>query len=111
MLNEATLPKLIRKQYLTLMFLLGFGSRLTGANRPGKVNVEILYACYAWHFLGLLGKNICEKRIFRAGFGPVPSWECVYFRPSLRLLMMVYVDDFKFAGDGEPLQSLEASQQ
>jgi hypothetical protein len=33
------------------------------------------------------------------GFKPVPGWECLYIQPQDRVLMSVYVDDFKLAGD------------
>ena len=32
------------------------------------------------------------------GFAPVPDWRSTYWHPELKLLLMVYVDDFKMAG-------------
>ena len=40
----------------------------------------------------------CEEHLTSIGFVPVPDWRGTYWHPELKLLLMVYVDDFKMAG-------------
>ena len=42
-------------------------------------------------------------RLIRAGFSPVAEWPSLYFHARLRLLLAVYVDDFKMAGKAESI--------
>ena len=43
------------------------------------------------------GNNHCEKMLLQVGFRLVFSaaWPSVFFHPKLKLLLAVYVDDFK----------------
>jgi len=43
-------------------------------------------------------EQYCEAALHKAGWFNVPEWPSVYWYPNLRLLLMVYVDDFKMAG-------------
>ena len=40
----------------------------------------------------------CHKHLVAQGFHEVPSWRSCYVHPTLRLFLVVYVDDFKLAG-------------
>ena len=40
----------------------------------------------------------CEEHLASVGFVPVLDWRSTYWHPELKLLLMVYVDDFKMAG-------------
>jgi len=45
----------------------------------------------------------CERHELSVGFTQVPDWQSVMWHPELKLLLVVYVDDFKLAG---PTKSL-----
>ena len=38
------------------------------------------------------------------GFAEVPNWRSVYFNSKLKVLLVLYVDDFKMAGPPEGLK-------
>ena len=40
----------------------------------------------------------CESHLFAIGFEAVPEWQSVYWHPTHKTLLVVYVDDFKIAG-------------
>jgi hypothetical protein len=40
----------------------------------------------------------CEEHLTSVGFVPVPDWRSTYWHAELKLLLMVYVDDFKMSG-------------
>ena len=40
----------------------------------------------------------CEKHLRKCGFAAVPDWCSVYWNDKLKVLLAVYVDDFKMAG-------------
>ena len=40
----------------------------------------------------------CEKHLKLQGFVSIPEWKSCYWHPELKLLLSVYVDDFKLAG-------------
>eukprot|EP00972_Heterocapsa_arctica_P053828 7927453-Heterocapsa_arctica.AAC.1 len=40
----------------------------------------------------------CKTKLFEGGFKDVDDWTSVYWHPRLKLLLMVYVDDFKMSG-------------
>ena len=40
----------------------------------------------------------CNKHLESVGFQPIKEWRSSYWHPQLKLLLMVYVDDFKMSG-------------
>ena len=44
-----------------------------------------------------------EDHLLYVGFEVVENWRSVYYHPRLRLLLMVYVDDFKMSGPKQTL--------
>ena len=50
----------------------------------------------------LLGTKV-DHEVRQVGFELVPDWESVYFHPRLRLMLSVYVGDFKLAGQRSAL--------
>ena len=40
----------------------------------------------------------CDEHLTSVGYVPVPDWRSTYWHPDLKLLLMVYVDDFKMSG-------------
>jgi hypothetical protein len=54
----------------------------------------------AWGFW----EEHCEEGLTAVGFGPIESWKSVFWHPELKLLLVVYVDDFKMGGPKENLR-------
>jgi len=48
-------------------------------------------------------QKVC-KSLLLEGFKKIPEWECCYYHKELKLVLMVYVDDFKMAGPVENLR-------
>ena len=40
----------------------------------------------------------CEKALLEGGYTAIPGWKSCYWHASLKLMLIVYVDDFKLAG-------------
>ena len=46
----------------------------------------------------------CAKNVNKQGFYPFgPEWPSVYFHSDLKLMVSIYVDDFRLAGPKENL--------
>ena len=43
------------------------------------------------------GNHFTEK-LLSTGFEPIAGWECLFFNRKLKLILSVYVDDFKLVG-------------
>ncbi|CAE7251810.1 unnamed protein product, partial [Symbiodinium natans] len=67
--------------------------------------VRLRLALYGHPDSGGFWEQHCEKRLKEVGFELVypAAWPSVFFHPTLRLLLAVYVDDFKMAGPKENL--------
>ena len=50
-----------------------------------------------------LGNHFTEK-LLKCDFEPIPGWECLFFHQRLKLILSVYVDDFKLVGKKTNLQ-------
>ena len=46
----------------------------------------------------------CESHLATIGFERIPDWHSTLWHPQLKLLLVVYVDDFKLSG---PKQNIE----
>ena len=55
-------------------------------------------ALYGHPDAGGYWESHCEEHLTSVGFVPVPDWRSTYWHPELKLLLMVYVDDFKMSG-------------
>lgn len=60
-------------------------------------------ACSYWLFSGHpdsggCWEKHCDKHLATVGLKPVPDWRSVFWNKKLKLLLAVYVDDFKMAG-------------
>ena len=49
------------------------------------------------------GEKHCDELLRTIGIIPVRGWDSVYFDPKTKLLLSVYVDDFKLAGPEKEL--------
>ena len=55
-------------------------------------------ALYGHPESGGLWEKHCNERLLRAGFEPIENWPSMFWHDGLKLLLMVYVDDFKMSG-------------
>ena len=67
--------------------------------------VRLRLALYGHPDSGGFWEQHCEKRLREVGFELVfpAAWPSVFYHPTLKLLLAVYVDDFKMAGPKENL--------
>ena len=61
-------------------------------------------ALYGHPKSGFFGEKHCVERLKQCGFVPMVGWECLYFHEKLKLILSVYVDDFKLVGKEENLK-------
>ena len=61
-------------------------------------------ALYGHPDAGGFWEKHCEKAVTAVGFDFLPDWPSVFFHKELRLMLVIYVDDFKLAG---PKTSME----
>ncbi len=64
-------------------------------NRPV---VRLYKALYGHPDSGTMWEKHCHKRTLKVGFQPIPQWPSCYFHRELKLMLTVYVDDFKLSG-------------
>ena len=58
---------------------------------------------YGHPLSGVFWERHCHARLKEAGFVQVQGWECLFVHYELRMVLSVYVDDFKMAGPKENL--------
>ena len=46
----------------------------------------------------------CENHLLACDFVPIPNWKSCYVHRELKLLLVVYVDDFKLSGPAENIK-------
>ena len=49
------------------------------------------------------GNSTCNKCLAQAGFRPIKAWPPCFYHEKLKLVLSVYVDDFKLAGPKDNL--------
>ena len=59
---------------------------------------RLRYALYGHPLAGAYWERHCDCRLKKYGFVKVQEWDSVYIHPVLKLILTVYVDDFKMAG-------------
>ncbi len=59
---------------------------------------RLLLALYGHPDSGGYWENQCEQHLRSVGFTPVADWRSMFFHPVPKLLLAVYVDDFKMFG-------------
>ena len=55
-------------------------------------------ALYGHPLSGVFWERHCREALLSVGFTTVPGWECLYLHKDLKLVLAVYVDDFKLSG-------------
>ena len=69
-----------------------------------KPVVPLLRALYGHPDSGTMWEVHCDKHVQSVGFKLVgEEWQSCYFHPTLKLYLVVYVDDFKLSGPKENL--------
>ena len=63
----------------------------------------LLLALYGHPDAGGYWEKHCNDNLVNVGFEPIPDWRSCYFHASMKLFLVVYVDDFKFAGPAHHL--------
>ena len=71
------------------------------AGRFRKPVVLLKLALYGRSDAGGYWESHCKERLVARGFTPVHDWNGMYWHSRLKLLFMVYVDDFKMSGPTE----------
>ena len=54
---------------------------------------------------GKYWENHFTDKLLKCNFEPVPGWECLFVHKPLKLILSVYVDDFKLVGKTENLKA------
>ena len=60
--------------------------------------VPLLLALYGHPDSGGYWEAHCEEHLVKVGFRPVENWRSTFWHPKMKLLLNVYVDDFKLSG-------------
>jgi len=60
--------------------------------------VRLLRALYGHPDAGAFWEEHCDTAVRGVGFDPIPNWPSCYFNKTLKLFLVVYVDDFKMSG-------------
>ena len=75
------------------------GARPASWSRFKKPVVPLLRALYGHPDSGTMWEVHCDKHVQSVGFKLVgEEWQSCYFHPTLKLYLVVYVDDFKLSG-------------
>lgn len=64
-------------------------------NRPC---VRLIWGLYGHPDAGSCWQRHCDSSMNARGFLPITSWPSCYYRTELRLVLMIYVHDFKLTG-------------
>ena len=66
-----------------------------GMHRPC---CQLRLSLYGHPMSGKYWENHFTDKLLKCNFEPVPGWECLFFHRPLKLILSVYVDDFKLVG-------------
>ena len=53
---------------------------------------------------GKYWENHFTEKLLKCDFEPIAGWECLFFHRRLKLILSVYVDDFKLVGRKESMK-------
>ncbi len=65
---------------------------------------ELRLSLYGHPMSGKYWENHFTQKLLDAGFTTMPGWECLFVHEQLKLILSVYVDDFKLVGRQQNLQ-------
>ncbi len=63
----------------------------------------LILALYGHPDAGGFWERHCGAALALGGFEPIPEWKSCFWHPRLKLLLVVYVDDFKLSGPAQNL--------
>ena len=66
--------------------------------------VRLRKAIYGHPNSGSYWEEHCNKFLLEAGFKPIEAWPSCFWHEKLKLMLSVYVDDFKLSGPKESLK-------
>ena len=58
----------------------------------------LVLALYGHPLSGTFWENYYSQKAINCGFQGIHGWECLYFHRGLKVVLSVYVDDFKLSG-------------
>ena len=73
----------------------------SGMTRPC---CQLRLSLYGHPMSGKYWENHFTSKLLNAGFVPMKGWECLFTHPELKLILSVYVDDFKLVGKSQNLE-------
>ena len=65
---------------------------------------QLRLSLYGHPMSGKYWENHFTEKLLKCEFEPIAGWECLFFHRRLRLILSVYVDDFKLVGAQESLK-------
>ena len=65
--------------------------------------VRLKKALHGHPHAGAYWEGKCDAHARSVGFEPIPDWPSSYYHPAWKMLLVIYVDDFKLAGPGNLL--------
>jgi len=68
-----------------------------------RLVVKLDKALYGHPDSGTMWEKHCDSELLAQGFVPIEHWPSCYFHERLKLMLAVYVDDFKLSGPKENL--------
>ena len=68
--------------------------------------VRLKKAFYGHPDAGTMWEEHCHKRCIAVGFQPIPNWPSCYHHAQLKLLLTIYVDDFKLSGPSDNISKV-----
>ena len=74
--------------------------KAAGMRRPC---CQLRLSLYGHPMSGKYWENHFTEKLKSVGFESIPGWECLFAHQSLKLILSVYVDDFKLVGRAENL--------
>jgi hypothetical protein len=65
---------------------------------------QLRLSLYGHPMSGKYWENHFTEKLLKCDFEPIPGWECLFYHRRLKLILSVYVDDFKLVGKKTSLQ-------
>ena len=65
---------------------------------------QLRLSLYGHPMSGKYWENHFTEKLLKCNFEPIPGWECLFFHRQLKLILSVYVDDFKLVGKATSLK-------
>ena len=70
---------------------------LAGSRKAMRDSLKVEFTAFKIEVEGVVENHFTEK-LLKCHFEQIPGWECLFFHRRLKLILSVYVDDFKPVG-------------